>query len=258
MGPTKLLEIALWWTGILVAAVLFVRAVHTGLCRKYWLFFSYLGWVLAVEVVRFYVISSDAHVYRQFYWHTQALSVIAGYCVILEAYRGVLRNYPGAQKIATTILLALLAIVVGKAYSHPFEGPTDWLLSFTAEVERDMRTVQGLLIAFLIAVILYYSIPVGRNLLGIIFGYTLFIGTNIINLALQSSLGPSYWTPWRYLQSASYFVALLIWCITLWSPQADPKPEAVVLRERDYGLLASRTSNLLSRVRNHIVRPFGR
>ncbi len=258
MAAALLLDLVPWWTAIGLNAVLLTRSLQTRLWHRYPFFYCYIGWVLALSLIRLYVSSSRGDIYPQFYWDTQDLSVIVGYGVILESYRGVLRNYPGAQKIARTILLALLAIIILKAYVHPLGKATNSLLRSAAEIERDMRTAQGLLLAGLLLIVLYYIIPIGINLGGIISGYAFFVGTNVINLALRSSLGDRFQTAWRYLQSVSYIVAALVWCITLWSPRPDPERETFALVERDYGLLASKISSALARVRGYVVRAFGK
>jgi hypothetical protein len=90
---------------------------------------------------------------------------------------------------------------------------------------------------------------VGRNLKGMILGYGFFIGASIVNLTLISHLGDKFQAWWQYLPATTYTVTLVIWCLTLWSYEPNPGPESQVGIERDYELLAARTTSLLVEMR---------
>jgi hypothetical protein len=105
-----------------------------------------------------------------------------------------------------------------------------------------------------VALLAYYSIPIGRNLRGLMLGYGFYIGTNLVSLVLLSLLGHQFRSSWSYLRSTSYFVTLLIWGFSLWSYQPNPEPVSAVGLESDYQLLASRTKRLLETARAHIWR----
>jgi len=77
-----------------------------------------------------------------------------------------------------------------KAWNSP-----NWIPGKTTlETERDLRIVQVTLLIGLVALFAYYAVPLGRNLKGIIYGYGLFIATNVLHLTLRDSLGDSFET----------------------------------------------------------------
>jgi hypothetical protein len=177
-----------------------------------------------------------------------------GYGVIWEIFRQALAPYPGVSRMARSALSAVFIAVVSKTFANTVSGPSWSLAKTTAEFERNLRTVHAILLAIIVGLIAYYAIPTGRNVKGMILGYGLFIGTSVIRLTLHSYLGDEFQVWWRYLAAMTYLVALLIWCSTLWSYQASPQPKAEVGIERDYQLLAARTTKLLIQVRAHLVR----
>jgi len=124
----------------------------------------------------------------------------------------------------------------------------------TAELGRDLRYVQGALLIAILGLLGYYQIPAGRNLRGLIWGYGLFIGTSVINVAIRSQRGNEFSLLMQKLQPLVYDVALIIWAAALWSNQPEPQPDAGVEMERNYQVLAAQTKMLLARAFAHVVR----
>jgi hypothetical protein len=114
-----------------------------------------------------------------------------------------------------------------------------WLEQGTAlGIERLMRTVQGIAIIGLVSLLLTYSIPFGRNLRGILLGYSLFIAGRVICLTFIPPRGHNFW--W-YMYSASYIVVLSVWLGHLWSYYPAPEAQTRGNLERDYQLVAAAT-----------------
>ena len=247
-------SLAIWFLTLAVEGVLLVRAVAAGFLRKYILFYSYLSWVFALSFVRLIIYLAQPASYRAFYWYTQPLSVLMGCALIWEIYRQALGRYPGAGRMARNLVLCFLLMVLSKILVNAWDGSVWWRAETTAELERNMRTVQGILLIALILVLAHYAIPLGRNLKGMILGYGLFISTSVIDLTLRLLFGDSFQKSWQYLQPIFYLVVLTIWGLTLWSYQAVPLPATEPEIEADYQLLAARTRKRLLQVRAYLAR----
>ena len=243
-----------WWAGNGLECLLLIRCVQAGLYRRYPVFYAYLSYVLLESLLRFYVYFLSPGYYRDFYWSTQFLSVVIGYGVIWEIYRQALDRYPGAARMARNLLLVIFVLVVLKAFLNTLGGHVWSPAATTAELERNLRTIQAILLLTIGGLFGYYAIPMGRNLKGMILGYGFYVSTSLINLSLRSHFGERFHFWWLYLQPASYLVTLLIWSLTLWSYQANPQPTPDVEIERDYELLTARTTKLLTQVRTYLVR----
>ncbi len=231
-----------------------LRALQGKIFTRYPIFYFYLSYVLLESLLRFYVYLSHPGFYSRFYWGTQFVSVAVGYAVIWEIYRQALRRYPGTARMAKGVLLTVFALVVSKVFVNSLTGPVWSPAKSTAELERNLRTVQGILLLAVVALLAYYAIPVGRNLKGMIVGYGFFIGTSLIHLTLRSHLGDAFQVWWQYLQPAAYALSLLIWCAALWSYQPNPQPQRAAGIEEDYELLAAETRRMLAQVRAYLAR----
>ena len=149
------------------------------------------------------------------------------------------------------MLLAGFILVVAKFLAAVLSG-TAWSQAETA-LERDLRAVQTILVVGILFLLVYYAIPVGRNLKGIILGYGFFLGTSIINLTLRSHLGDAFQVWWQYSQPMAYLATLFVWSATLWSYQPNPKPEEQTELDRNYEWLSARTADALLKARSHIM-----
>ena len=88
----------------------------------------------------------------------------------------------------------------------------------TIQLERDMRFVEIAALLTLLVLFLCYAIPISRNLRGILFGYGLFLGINILNLTLMRRFGADVQALASYVQSFTYIFVLGVWTVLLWSP----------------------------------------
>jgi hypothetical protein len=242
----------LWWTEIAVEALLLARAIAAKFYTKYTLFYFYVSSVLLLELFRFAVFTNLPNSYPLFYWRTQLLAAIAGYAVILEMYTQLLKKYRGAVRAANGLLLCILGAVMLKIIAGAVSG-SGWSSGDTmAALERDMRALQAALLLVIIALLAYYKIPTGRNLMGIVVGYSCYVGTSVVCVGFGSLPGFAPRPAWRSVQPIAYLATLSIWCFTLWSyhPNPNPGPESKI--DRDYKSLSEQTKRILARARSYL------
>lgn len=243
-----------WWTANALIGLLLFRSIKGNLYSKYPVFYIYLSYVLLESLIRFVAYTITPSFYSIVYWNTEFLSIIVGYCVIWEINVRVFSGYAGAGRMARTVLLAALVMVLARYLAVAFFGEAGDRPENLAVLERDLRTVQAFLLAGIVVVLGYYRIPLGRNLLGMILGYGLYIGAVVVNLAIQSYLWATSGVWWESAQPIAYVVSLGVWCATLWSYQPNPQFVREVRLETDYQLMAGYTTQALVRARNSLVR----
>ncbi len=240
----------IWWGGIALCALLLMRAFQKRLVRRYPLFYSYIACVLLADLARSCFYGASPASYQKFYWGTELVSILAGYGVILEIYKRALENYPRPARRAQSLLLFVLLVTAAKVLVDTLNSPSgSWVLAI-AELGRNLRNVQGALLIVMLGLFGYYRIPAGRNLRGLMCGYGFFIATSISSLAFRSRLPNELSLLLQKLQPVLYLIALLIWCVALWSYRPEPQPDPEV----DYPHLARQTRALLARALTHVWR----
>lgn len=244
----------LWWGSNLLISLLLVRAVIGRYFTKYPVFYSYLSWVLFDSLVSFYLYVAHPSAYGTYYWSAEFLSVALGYCVIWEIYAQALAQYPGVARLGRIVLLAVFIIVVGQTLAGSLSAHALLPSQIPAVLERNLRAAQAMLLVAIVALLIYYAIPVGQNLSGMILGYGLFIGASVVSLTLRSYLGKAFQPWWQYFQPTAYFATLLIWCGTLWSYKPNPRPKMEIELEPDYERLSAQTARAIAWARSYLLR----
>lgn len=249
-----MLSTALWVTALVLESVLLLRAFLGNFLKQYRFFYLYLGCVFLRDLLLLPVYQLRPKFYPYAYWYSQFFHLAVGCGVVWEAYKLALSKYRGAARMARNVLAFIFIFSISRILVNAWNNP-DWIpgRSFL-EPERDLRIVQLTLLIGLVALFAYYAIPLGRNLKGIIYGFSVFIGTSVIQLALRVYLGYSFEHLWVYLQPIAYIFVLMIWCAALWSYATVPEPEMEPHLEGDYQTLVRATRRQLSSVRTYLAR----
>jgi hypothetical protein len=153
------------------------------------------------------------------------------------------------RKVANGLIYGLLLIALFRLVSGGIPPPHAVILV----LERDLRTVQALMLIVFAGLVLYYAIPISRNLTGIALGYGCFISTSVFNLTLSSQFGLGFQKAWSYLQPLEYCMCVTIWCVTLWSLAPAPGTQPANC-DQTYQAVSDETELRFSRLRAHIVR----
>jgi hypothetical protein len=245
---------AIWWAAICLEAVLFFRGLRARLVFKYPVFYFYIAFVLLEDLLRFYIYRWHPDIYPQTYWITEFFALVIGSGVVFEIYRSGLSAYPGTARMARNLLLLVFALTFAKVLVSTSYGSLWWPAETTAELQRNLRIVQASALIALVALFLLYAIPLGRNLKGILSGYSLYIAVNIVQLTLVPHFGNSIQRLWSYVYSASYLIALCIWTRALWSHELSPDLKPGTPLEYDYEALRAATRRRLQETRASLGR----
>jgi hypothetical protein len=244
----------LWLAALALESVLLLRAFQGNFLKRYPLFYLYLGYVLVRDVSLMLVYYQWPKFYGYAYWYSEFLSVILGCAVVWEIYRVALLRYPGAARMARNVLPILFIFATSRIFVRAWNSP-NWIPGRTTlETEWDLRIVQIALLTSLVALIAHYAIPLGRDLKGIIYGFSVLVGTSVIQLSLRWHLGDRFQIISRYMQPMSYMLVLLIWCATLWSSATAPEPETETRLELDYQSLAFATKRQLKAAHSYLLK----
>ena len=240
-----------WLVCAALECVLLVRAWASEWFRQYPFFFVYLACVFIEDVFLLGVYLFKFRYYTPLYWYAEFLSLAIGCGVSWEIFRLVLGRYPGAGRMARNVLVLALIMVISKDLGNAWSGGASWP-STVVELERNLRAIQAVSLIILVLLSVYYVVPVGRNVKGILGGYGLFIATCVLTLTLRTSLGNEFQAAWVFLQPLCYTGVLVIWCGSLWSYEPAPPPELEAKIEQDYQSLALVTRKGLLQARAYL------
>jgi hypothetical protein len=253
MGVPLFQQVILW-LGVTVLAALLLRGLQARMLRRFALFYGYLSFVLAITLIQYISFYQSQSLYHSVYWICEFASAVIGCAVIFELYRQSLRPFPLLAAMANKVMLLVLALVVARILAgNTFKGTLD-PESIRVALERDLRITQAVFLCGLLLLTSYYSVPLGRNLRGLSLGYGIFLGLNIAHLSVRASVGSPFEVTWRYLQPASFDIALCIWLSYLWMKdpalQTSPSPRL----GEDYSHLVAVTRKRIAQTQEQLTR----
>lgn len=243
----------IWCACISLEIVLLLRSIPF-LFRRFPIFYSYIACVLIQDLIAIPIYRNLPGAYATFYWTSTILMAILGYLLILEIYGRSLEKFAGAARLVRIVLLVAFFLVVARALIALFGGSPARLAPFAAFLERDLRTLQAILLAALLGIFTFYRIPTGRNLRGIMAGYTLYVGVRVLELTAYTELGRADALFVSKLEPFSYLICLGIWTTALWSRSSEPDVETAPHVERGGEQLAGVTRSKLLRARAYLAR----
>jgi hypothetical protein len=247
---------SIWSVGIVLEFLLALRGYQQSLFRRYPIFYAYISFVLVTDIAMG-VLHFSAHTYLYLYWIVEFLGLVLGCLVFLEFYRVALGAYPGTARMARTLLAVLFLLALIKTVVGTLSVPRWWFDAKPAQVEGMLRVCELLAILSLIAVLLVYSIPIGRNLRGILLGYGVFVSWAVICLALVAAGIAKSDSIWSYTFPLSYLISLFVWTVHLWSYQPNPVPDRAIPLEQEYSRVAAATQRRLHDARGYLAKAVG-
>jgi hypothetical protein len=242
---------SIWWSGIALEALLVLRGLLGKWAWRFPVFYGYLSFVLFQSLVRFSTNLLYPRRYIYVYWITEFMGVLIGCGVVFEIYRVGLAAFPGTARMVRNLLAVIFVLAFTKALVNASNAPMWWPVATTLDLEKYLRVIQAFSIAALVSLFLFYSIPFGKNLRGILAGYSLFIAATIVWLTTASSTSNSAPGTWSYVLPVAYLAALGMWTGYLWSYQPQPQPQAAKL-EDDYQKIAAATRRRLQEARGYL------
>lgn len=245
-----MVDYLIWMAAIPLDLLLIARSLRGDYFRRYPIFYSYISFVLLQSVARFTIYHIRPDWYASVYWFTEFVAIIAGCSVVFEFCRLGLRSYPGVAKMARAGLIAAFLFTFSKVLFTAAAGAEGWTPALTFQLERDIRFVQIVATAILIAIVLLYRIPMSRNLKGIVLGYGFYLGTVVTNLTFLGAFGERVQSAASRIQASSYLVTLLIWTVTLWS--YDPVLNHATVEAKSYSSICEETKEQLAQSKNAV------
>jgi hypothetical protein len=245
-------SLILWWAGLSLEPVILARSLRTRTFKNYPIFYLYIACVFVVSAGLYMASLRNSAIYAQWYWPTQLVTLVIGYGVILDVLQKALSSFPGAERVARALGFGIFFVIFFWLAAH-FAWNPDWSIGqATSRLERDLRLVEALFLATIIAAVRYYRIHLGRNLKGLTVGMGIYVAVSLVTLALFTFIGHRFDSAWKVLQSGSYLVALAVWTGALWSYAPNPAVTANHI-DGDYESLAEHTRTRLRALRDYFT-----
>ena len=249
-----MLALILATLGTLLLFLILLQGYHRAILGRYLYFYCYAASVFVADAAFAATEIARPDFYPKIYWPMQLGTLFFGYGIILEIFRRVLSPYPGVERFARFLGLAILAAFLAFVVIYPLLAPAPSHINTYVQFERSLRAVQAVLLVGILVAISHYEIPLGRNMKGMILGYGLYVGTSLVTLAVRAYAEAWALQHWRYVQGISFDISLVIWLVALWSYGPSPAPSFDRHLDQDYEALVMRTKVAIGALRSYLFK----
>lgn len=199
---------------IVALLALYAKMSWDGLYKIYVYFFGYL----AVELLQLLVpvfVPLDGRMYRDAYVVSQALVICFSILVVLELYSIVLRRLPGIGNVSRRYIKVTLVLAAGiSLLPLSLEKTPNTVTGYLFILQRPVMTSLLVFILLITAFLVYYPVPLGRNVLVYLLGYAVYFVTNSTTIFIRN-LG-HYWSrPISDVHMLVFFTCLVFWLFAL-------------------------------------------
>jgi hypothetical protein len=210
---------AIFWAGTVLELVLLWRLVRWRAWRYYpWFFFFFACLflrLLFIQYARNAGYEGDP-AYAFWYWTSSVVTTMLWFPVAWEIFRSLFGQYPALSRIAGLLVIGALVSLAG--FYSLSEAPGFLRLP---DIQRKVALAVAVWIVAAYLLSRYYQVAPNRNVWGIALGLGLLAATSVINFA-AIGLNESYFPALRYVQPATFTLALILWTWTLWVHTPNP------------------------------------
>jgi hypothetical protein len=246
-----------WLGGLFLEGVILVRSILGKSFAKHSLFYIYIASVLVKSATLWviYVYIAKPSLNLAVYWPTQYITLALGCGVIFEISRHVFEHRVTLDRLTRWSMVATFGLIFLLVAVHALLLPNWNVASDTADLERELRVAQALVLMTIIFLTGYYRIELGKNIRGMILGFGVYVGASVLSLTARLFIGSRFDTAWQIIQSSAYFAALAIWAFALWTYEPEPRSKPPSDRGGGYQTLADQTQQVLDSINDHLNKP---
>jgi len=216
-----------------VGLAIVVRAVQGGILFRLWLFYSYLIYCLTTGVVTIGAYYLAPASYASVYWFVFLTTVIAEFAVLVQVGDCIFDPYPAIRQIGR-----FLTVSIGVMFTALYIGPS--LLEprprSLAILDLVIRSsvAKAAIVIVLLGVAGYFRIPLGKNIAGIMMGFSIYLALNTATFALAETYGRSqYSQTFATVGALTQILTFSVWAVALWQPQPDLLSNREVPRDHE-------------------------
>lgn len=221
LGLSRYENLLLYLQLAAVAGVM-IRFVTSGLYRTYRFFFIYLI-VVTIQGLYPFVVRQDINLYAYIFFATEGAIVLLYALIVLELYSLVLRDLPGIASLSRRyIKIALgIAIVVSLLLLIEFEQVPRTSIARFFTIESTLVCSLVLFVFLITAFLVYYPIPLSRNVIFYSIGYAVYFTSKALALFLHNT-GHGWDVLFEFTLLCVSTACLLFWIFSL-SPAGEGK-----------------------------------
>jgi hypothetical protein len=214
-------------TGVIFESVLIWRAHKGRFISRFPLFYSYIIYVLCCSLAVYAVYWILPSEYASTYWFYFLICILAEFAVLLEISDHIFQPFPAIRHLgrALTILISFTFAVV---YILPAILQSHERSSTLLDFALRASVTKAVILAVLVFTAHHFGLKLGKNVAGVMLGFSTYLGVNVANFAAAQSFGQALYARILWVVAPlAYTLCLLVWTIALWELAPMPRTDSV-------------------------------
>lgn len=196
-------------------ASLLVRASQGRFLSRFPIFYSYVFFVLATDSASYLVHFLRPECYPSVFWFFFLVWTVAEFAVLLEASDHVFEPYPPIRRLGRLLTAGICTLFFFGFILPSFLGHQSRRVELL-DFSRSAFLTKAALIVALLAAARLYQLPLGKNISGMLLGFSVYLAINVANISLAERFTQVYAEVFEVVGPSSYVLALTIWNVALW------------------------------------------
>jgi hypothetical protein len=173
------------------------------------------------------IYSFDPQLYPAACWIYFLISLLAEFMILVEISDQIFRPFPAIRNLGRAVTI-MISVCLGLFYILPtILGSTGRSRAVAGFAFRTFVT-KAIILAVLFYVARHYDSPLGRNVGGIMLGFSIYVAIHVAVMGTAQASGSALFGPiiW-FVAPLAFAMCLLVWTVSLWEVAPGPQVPAM-------------------------------
>ncbi len=190
--------------------------------RLFPLFYSYIIYAFCGTLALYLTLWLEPRRYATAYWVYFLVTILAEFMVLVEISDQIFRSFPAIRHLGRALTL-VIAAGLGGFYILPTilwsTDRTETLFDFALRAS----VTKAIILAVLFYVARHYGSQLGRNVAGLMLGFSIYVAMNIATMAGAKAFGEGLFAQvFWFILPLSSVLCLMVWTLSLWEYSPIP------------------------------------
>ncbi len=220
-GPSStasmhILGVAISVFAVCLEGLTILRSVSCKLFRLFPLFYSYLVYAFSGTLVMYVIYWRRPLEYRSAFWIYYLVSMLVEFTVLVEISDQIFRSLPALRNLGRALTF-LISIGLAIIYILPSIVSSTRRSRALLEFSLRASVTKAIILGVLFYVSQHYGSKLGRNVGGLMLGFSIYVGTNVAIWSSAKAFGSVLFGRllW-FMEPLAFTLCLLVWTVSLW------------------------------------------
>jgi hypothetical protein len=222
-----ILGMAISYSGFLLWGLLILRGARSRLFRLFPLWYSYVVYVFSGSLAMYLVYWLAPGVYPSAYWIYYLVTILAEFVVLVEVSDQIFRVFPAIRNLGRALTIAV-STALGLVYVFPAILGSVHSRAALLDFASRAAVTKAIILASLFYAARHYNLELGKSVVGLMLGFSIYLAMNITTLAVGKAFEPAISASILWVMGPlASVLCVLVWTISLWKPAPIFSPQIV-------------------------------